>query len=230
MSGEREVKFLADATCKCTLVGMPYSDANIFLYIFLPDKDPSGSHYRLFDNAANLTLDRMADMISMSEMQNVTITLPKVKLSSTLSLRRPMVRAINRRKDTVRVSNSIRDSRDTSEKEEDEDLGSYLSNSYVPRPLPLKIHSGAPSEKYKLTFNMGSASDDYRFKIDDVLHQVQMEINESGSEAIAVSTTLVDYFGSPIVKVNRPFLFLIRHEYTGAHLFWGAVYDPQKAA
>lgn len=227
MSGELEVKYFIDSACKCTMVGLPYSDENIFLYVFLPDKDPSGSHYRLFDNAADLTLDRMADMISMSEMQNVTITLPKVKLSSTLSLRRPMVRAINRRKDTVRVSNSIRDARDATKEEQDEDLGSYLSNSYVPRPLPLEIQSGSQSEKYKLTFNMGSASDDYRFKIDDVLHQVQMEINESGSEAIAVSTTLVDYIGSPIVKVNRPFMFLIRHEYTGAHLFWGAVYDPQ---
>lgn len=227
MAGEIEVKYLEDESSKCKMVGIPYEGSTVFLYIFLPSRDSSGSHFNLSQFSKNLTLDRMSGIIAAAELQNVTLTLPKLELTSTLSLRDPMVRAINRRKQPIRTSNNIRDARDANS-EDAEGLTTFLSNSYVPRPLPLRVDSASPSEKFRLTFNMGSASDDYRFKIDDVLHKVRLEMNEVGTEAVAVSSTLVDYIGGIVVKVNRPFIFLIRHEFTGTHLFWGAIYNPEK--
>jgi len=217
MAGEIQVKYLEDETTECTLIGIPYSGSSTYFYVFLPVKD-SSTRYQLTDTASRLTYDRVTAMIDAAESKNVTLTLPKVKVTSSMSLKRSMVRAITRRQNSLSdsMTNSIREPRET------EDLSMFLSNSYGPSPLPLKLE-----DRQKVTFNMGSASDDFRFKIDDVLHRVDIDINEEGTEAVGVTSTIVDYIGETVVKVKRLFVFLIRHELTGAHLFWGAVKNPK---
>jgi serine protease inhibitor len=54
-----------------------------------------------------------------------------------------------------------------------------------------------------------------------------VEVNEVGTEAAAVGTTLIDYFGEFMnFIVDRPFIFFIKHEITGTLLFWGTIVDP----
>jgi len=67
--------------------------------------------------------------------------------------------------------------------------------------------------------------------ISNVIHKAFVEVNEEGTEAAAA--TAVGVFGSksvpppPIVfKVNRPFLYFIRHNSTGLILFMGRVIQP----
>lgn len=77
-----------------------------------------------------------------------------------------------------------------------------------------------------LVFNMTNASNDPRFQIQDIVHQMFLEVNEEGTEAAAVTTSTVDYSGGTTFRVDRPFTFFVRHETTLATLFWATIYNP----
>jgi serine protease inhibitor len=56
-------------------------------------------------------------------------------------------------------------------------------------------------------------------------------VNEEGTEAGAatiVITTVRAAFKEPVFRANRPFVFLLRHEPTGAILFAGILRQPQE--
>jgi serine protease inhibitor len=69
-------------------------------------------------------------------------------------------------------------------------------------------------------------------QIDQVLHKTFVEVNEVGTEAAAVTsigirTTSAEMPKSPFtMKVDRPFLCILRDDQTGAILFMGAIVNP----
>jgi serpin B len=68
--------------------------------------------------------------------------------------------------------------------------------------------------------------------ISDVIHQADIDVDEQGTTAAAASAvifrTLNAVGGGNVLVVDRPFLFFIRHDPTGALLFAGRVTDPTK--
>jgi len=67
--------------------------------------------------------------------------------------------------------------------------------------------------------------------IDDVVHKAFVSVTEEGTEAAAATAVMmrssirrVPYF---TMRINRPFLFLIRDRVTGTNLFMGRVTDPR---
>jgi serpin B len=68
-----------------------------------------------------------------------------------------------------------------------------------------------------------------------VVHQAFVDINEEGTEAAAVTGTVVRsmaVFRSPPIptfRADHPFLFLIRDAHSGSVLFLGRVVDPSRA-
>ncbi len=70
------------------------------------------------------------------------------------------------------------------------------------------------------------------FYISKIIHQANIDVDEKGTEA-AAATAIGMATGGPgcggpelTVKVDRPFLFLLRDVETGAILFMGRVVDP----
>ncbi|XP_046823928.1 serine protease inhibitor 28Dc isoform X1 [Vespa crabro] len=62
---------------------------------------------------------------------------------------------------------------------------------------------------------------------DEVLHKVDIEINEKGTEAAAATTIVLERDGrQKRLLANRPFLFFIRHNPTKLILFWGTINTP----
>jgi len=68
--------------------------------------------------------------------------------------------------------------------------------------------------------------------ISKVIHQANIDVDEKGAEA-AAATAVVMTVGGPgdtsepiVIRVDRPFLFLVRDVPTGAILFMGRVVDP----
>ena len=62
---------------------------------------------------------------------------------------------------------------------------------------------------------------------DKVLHQVELTIDESGTEAAAVTSTILSRSGMSFSFIsNRPFLFFIRQKSTKYIWFWGTIYKP----
>ncbi|XP_012265157.2 serine protease inhibitor 28Dc-like [Athalia rosae] len=98
-------------------------------------------------------------------------------------------------------------------------------NASVPSAPVGNDDSGTPHQKPTLTLT-GAASNS-QFRISDIIQQVALEVNESGTEAAAIAGSTINYSGDvKNFKVNRPFLFFIRHEATNAILFWGTIADP----
>jgi serpin B len=66
--------------------------------------------------------------------------------------------------------------------------------------------------------------------IRDVLHQAFIKVDEEGTEAAAATAVIMEAVSAPLVTteltVDRPFIFLIRDDATGALLFMGRVLDP----
>jgi len=62
--------------------------------------------------------------------------------------------------------------------------------------------------------------------IGDVLHQAAIEINETGAQAISVTTNLPVINNTPSVRIDRSFLFFIREQHSGVILFAGVLANP----
>jgi serpin B len=66
--------------------------------------------------------------------------------------------------------------------------------------------------------------------ISDVVHQANIAVDEKGTTAAAATGVIIRDAAAilPFVVVDRPFLFFIRHDPTGALLFAGRVLDPTR--
>lgn len=63
---------------------------------------------------------------------------------------------------------------------------------------------------------------------DELIHQIDLTVNELGTEGGAATTVLLKRSGPDVFfRVEVPFLFLIRHEETKLPIFYGAVFEPQ---
>ena len=67
--------------------------------------------------------------------------------------------------------------------------------------------------------------------ISEVLHKTFVEVNEEGTEAAAVTSigikeTVVEEPPTPIMNINRPFIFAIREHASGTILFIGKIVNP----
>ena len=69
-----------------------------------------------------------------------------------------------------------------------------------------------------------------QLQIADVIHQANIDVDEEGTEAAAATAVVMEMSALPAepvtVRVDRPFLYLVRDLPTGAVLFMGRVGDP----
>ncbi len=63
--------------------------------------------------------------------------------------------------------------------------------------------------------------------ISDVLHKTFVEVNEEGTTAAAVTSVVMTDSLPPSFTVDRPFIFVIREDKTGAIVFMGKILDPE---
>ena len=67
--------------------------------------------------------------------------------------------------------------------------------------------------------------------ISNVKHKTFVEVNEEGTEAAAATSVEISLDSSippPAMRIDRPFVFLIRERTSGAILFMGKIVDPIK--
>jgi serpin B len=79
--------------------------------------------------------------------------------------------------------------------------------------------------------DFSAISDEPGFGIGEVLHKTFIAVDEQGTEAAAVTAVMLAGSAAPpkprVVRVDRPFYFLIRDVPTGTALFFGRVADPR---
>ena len=67
--------------------------------------------------------------------------------------------------------------------------------------------------------------------IDDVVHEAVVDVNEEGTEAAAatgVTMRATSVARKKVIRVDHPFIFLIREDTSGSLLFLGKVVDPSR--
>jgi serpin B len=77
------------------------------------------------------------------------------------------------------------------------------------------------------------AKSDYPIYIDDVLHRTAIKVDETGTEAAAVTVVEVSAGAASVAQpvrifCDRPYLFAIVDEASGSMLFLGVVNDPTR--
>jgi len=108
-----------------------------------------------------------------------------------------------------------------------------------PQGVPLKevlTAMGMPlpfSDAADFTAMSDPSDRDEQLHIDDVYHQVFVEVNEEGTEAAAATGVVMAARGAarpqprPVFRADHPFLFLLRDVRSGTILFMGRVVDPR---
>lgn len=61
-----------------------------------------------------------------------------------------------------------------------------------------------------------------------MVHQATVTVDEKGTEAAAATGAVLESAGYSELRVDRPFLFAITDDATGAVLFAGRVLDPSR--
>lgn len=77
--------------------------------------------------------------------------------------------------------------------------------------------------------NNGVRNDAVRQRLyaSEIIHKVELEINEKGTEGGAVTaSTIFRSLPSVTVRIDTPFLMLLGHDATRLPLFYGSIYDP----
>jgi serpin B len=62
--------------------------------------------------------------------------------------------------------------------------------------------------------------------ISEVKHKSFVEVNEEGTEAAAATVVVIGRTSMDVMRVDRPFIFVIRENHSGTILFVGKVIDP----
>jgi serpin B len=85
-------------------------------------------------------------------------------------------------------------------------------------------------DKYRADFTRMYAGPERLF-IDEVIHKTFVKVDEEGTEAAAVTSVEIGVESSepsyPLMRVDRPFLFVIRDQHSNTILFMGKIVEPK---
>lgn len=74
---------------------------------------------------------------------------------------------------------------------------------------------------------LNNFSQNPRIYVDSIIHKVDLEINERGTEGGAATAVTITRSGTQVVfRGETPFIFLIRHDATKLPIFYGTVFEP----
>lgn len=74
---------------------------------------------------------------------------------------------------------------------------------------------------------LNNFSQNPRIYVDSIIHKVDLEINEKGTEGGAATAVTITRSGTQVIfRGETPFIFLIRHDATKLPIFYGTVFEP----
>lgn len=127
----------------------------------------------------------------------------------------------------------------SSRKESTLRLKDYLVSKRITKPNPGKKHIRTSrqvldaSESLKNLDQIRAAQQSTGYGsnpglfAEEIIHKIDLTVNEKGTEGGAATVTFLYRTGTDaVVRVETPFIFMIRHDDTKLPLFYGTVYEP----
>lgn len=185
------------------IVGLPYQGEKTALYIIIPN---NSSRSRLQQFQRTLTAQKIGEMVGQMTVRKALVQIPKMKISNTVNLR-DVLQKLNLRS----IFNPA-----TS------DLSKMLKQPAAQDPYnPDRVVFTNPRQQQQLQ------QPQQRLYASEIIHKVELEINEKGTEGGAVTaSTIFRSLPSVQVRIDTPFLLMIGHDNTRLPLFYGSIYDP----
>ena len=188
------------------ITALPYTNEELGMYLILPKND-NPYKYDMKGFIQQLTFKDVLHTVNNARRRDVVVKIPKMSLSTSFSILDQLKKYRVFKEEDVKVNSTgvldVLEQRVDAfanfTTDEINQTNIYLRHAAIGQPL----------------------------RINDIVQQVVITINEKGTEAAAVSAATIDYMGgAKNFIIDRPFVFFIRHEATGASLFWGTVVNP----
>jgi serpin B len=225
MRGQFDLMYVHSKRCACRMVSVPYKHAKAAMYIILPENK---TLYNIHEFAASLSADDIRELVSSTTLTSVTLVMPKMRLAHSFRIRR-VFSLLQQQIEPEMQATVLGSIPEQSKKQNGAGLKCCDSSSSQNCQTLCKLRDQAAKPELMSGDRNSRVSvpQDNSFEIGDSIQQVFLEVNEMGTEAAAVGTTLVEYSGDiAIFIVDRPFIFFIKHEITDTLLFWGTIVDP----
>lgn len=183
------------------MIALPYKDGELDMFMLLPRKD-SPYKYDIRKFAESLKATDLEDAIKQAKLRDVNVKIPKMSLSSSISVLEPLLRYKARK-----------DAQSNQKEPTPEDTNSVNVTKISKESYPEILLTGAVENG--------------NLRISDIIQEMVFSINEKGTEAAAVALGSIQYNGvQKQFFADRPFVFFIRHRSTTATLFWGTISNP----
>lgn len=223
MRGQFNLKYAESHRLGCRLVCIPYKHGQAAMYAILPN---TGDLYNIHQFATGLSLDDFTELVDSARTTSVTLIMPKMRLAQNFSIRKALSllqKQVESQFQEEGFSSSPR--QNNTDESELTCCSSNCSENY--QAFCTSEDRDVNTDEERFSFNMSGITSHQNFQINDIIEHVFLEIDEVGTAAAAVGTTLMDYSGEfKNFKMDRPFVFFIKHEITGSPLFWGIIVDP----
>lgn len=242
-----------DEECDCDILGIPYKQNATTMYVIMP-KNSTPSKVR--DLQKRITAEKFNELINQMWIKTAVILFPKMHLKSSHHLKTNLrdlgleTLFSNGRCDLSVLSSEerhifSRGKRDVSYKVESEynrDSSLTMKDLVLRKRLQKKNGMNKKLKRSKRQTNNDASSitqqlENIRMRHDlenpglfaeEVVHKVDLTINEKGTEGGAATAITLNRSGTNVVfRVDVPFMFVIRHDPTHIPLFYGAVFEPQ---
>uniref|UniRef100_A0A1V1FNA8 Putative serine protease 9 n=1 Tax=Reticulitermes speratus TaxID=60591 RepID=A0A1V1FNA8_9NEOP len=223
MRGQFDLKYVESKRYGCRMISIPYKHAEAEMYVILPD---IGDLYEIHEFAATLSVEDIRELVSSTNLASVTLVMPKMRLAQTFSIRR-LLSLLEQQIASEMQEKVLGSVPEQNKKQESGGIMCSGSNCTQHYHTLCKPRAQAEIPEHVSGEDVSGVSHEQNFEIGDIIQQVFVEVSEVGTEAAAVGTTLIDYFGDfKNFIVDRPFIFFIKHKITGSPLFWGTIVDP----
>ncbi|KAG5889829.1 hypothetical protein JTB14_023154 [Gonioctena quinquepunctata] len=196
------------ATSEYRMICLPYKNNELGMYIFLPTND-NVNKYDIKTFTEKMNPKEVLATIEKAKIHDVVVRIPKLSLSNTWRILKPLQKYTEFKKVTI-------ENRASSDNAIDElmDKVQHFKNFSAPVESDILLSGAAKG---------------IDLRVSDIVQQMVFSLNEKGTEAAAVTLGITDYMGgAKTMLINRPFSFFIRHEETAAVIFWGTIGDPSK--
>lgn len=223
------------AEYNCRIIGFPYKGNKTAMYIIQPNQS---TRAKLRDFQRTLNADKIEDLISKMVKKTAIVAFPKFHLIRSINMRsilnlldindifasglsdlslisgalntptKPTYAAVVSRNNGIVFSETGgRSKRQTQ------------ANFY--RPTSQSALENLENQRSVID---GNKSDLF---VEDILHKVDFDVNEHGTEAAAATLTYLRRSGTDVLfRTEEPFLFLVRDDPTKLILFYGYYNEP----